>query len=97
MLCVCTVEFELRLKRHTVGQTTLQALLNGVSWLVNVVIDKLQNEIVSGVGDWEILAKHLVQALVLAILGCGVKLEEISERLKLNLQQVRIWNPVLDG
>jgi hypothetical protein len=97
MLCICTVELELRLERHTVGQTTLQTLLDRVAWLVDEVINKLQNEVVSGVCNWEILVEHLEQALILAILGCGVKLEKISERLKLNLQQVRIWNPVLDG
>ena len=34
---------------------------------------------VSGIRNWEILLKHLVEALVLAILGRGVHLEKISE------------------
>jgi hypothetical protein len=97
MLGVSTVKLKLGLKRYTICQTALQTLLDRVAWLIDIVIDELQNKVVSGICDWEILVEHLVQALVLTILGCGVKLEEITERLKLNLQQVRIRDPVLDG
>ena len=41
--------------------------------------DKLQNKVVPGIGDGEILLKHLVQPLVFAILGRGVHLEKVPE------------------
>jgi hypothetical protein len=79
VLGVCTVELKLSLKRYTIRQTTLQTLFDSVSRLVDVIVDKLQNKVVSGVCDREVLVEHLVETLVLTILGCGVKLEEISE------------------
>jgi hypothetical protein len=79
VLGVSTVELKLGLEWYTIRQTTLQTLFDSVSRLVDVIVDKLQNKVVSGVCDREVLVEHLVETLVLTILGCGVKLEEISE------------------
>lgn len=79
MLGVGTVETKLGFQGYTICQTTLQTLLDGVAGLVDIVVDELQNEVVSGICDREILVEHLIEALVLAILGGGVQLEEISE------------------
>ena len=79
VLVVSTVELQFSLQWDTICQTALQALLDRVTWWVDIVVDKLQNEIVSGVGDGEILLEHFVEALVLTILGRSVHLEEVTE------------------
>jgi hypothetical protein len=79
MRIVITVELEFCLQWDTICQTALQALLDRVTWRVDIVVDELQNEIVSGVCDGEILLKHFVKALVLTILGRSVHLKEITE------------------
>ena len=97
MLVVRTVELQLRLEGYAVGQTTLQTLLNRVAGRVNVIIDKLQNEVVPGVRDREVLLEDLVQPLVFTILGRRVHLEEVTERFELHLQQIGIRHPILHG
>jgi len=79
VLRIGAIELQLGLQGHAVRQTALQALLDRVTGRIDVVVDKLENEIVSGIRNWEILLKHLVEALVLTILGRGVHLEKISE------------------
>ena len=79
VLRIGAIELQLGLQGHAVRQTALQALLDRVTGRIDVVVDKLENEIVSGIRNWEILLKHLVEALVLAILGRGVHLEKISK------------------
>ena len=44
----------------------------GFEQRVNIVIDKFQNEIVSGICNGEIFREHLVEAFVFTILGRGV-------------------------
>ena len=96
VLVVRTVELQLRLEGYAVGQTTLQTLLDGVAGRINVIIDKLQNEVVPGVRDREVLLEDLVQPLVFTILGRRVHLEEVTERFELHLQQIGIRHPILD-
>jgi hypothetical protein len=72
VLNVCAVKFQLRLEGYTIRQTTLQALLNRVTRLVDVIVDELQNEVVSGVHNREILVEHTEETLVLTILGRSV-------------------------
>jgi hypothetical protein len=79
VLAVCAIKLKLRLKRYTIRQTTLQTLLNSVSRLVDVIVNELQNKVVSGVRNREILIEHTEETLILAVLGSSVQLEEISE------------------
>ena len=97
VLVVRTVELQLRLEGYAVRQTALQTLLDRVAGRVNVVIDKLQNEVVPGVRDREVLLEDLVQPLVFTILGRRVHLEEVTERFELHLQQIGIRHPILHG
>ena len=96
MLVIGTVQLQLGLQGHAVRKAALEALLDRITRRVDIVVDELQNEIVSGIGNGKILLKHLIQPLVLTILGRGVHLEKIPERFKLYLQQVGIRHPVLD-
>ena len=79
VLVVRAVEFQFGLEGYAVSQTALQTLLNRVAGRVDIVVDELQYEVVTCVGNGKILLKHLVEALVLTILGRGVHLEKISE------------------
>ncbi len=79
VLVVRAIEFQLGFQRNAVRQTALQALFDRIARRVDIVVDKLQNKVVPGIGDGEILLKHLVQPLVFAILGRGVHLEKVPE------------------
>ena len=79
VLVVRAVKLELRLQRDTVRKAALEALLDRITRRVDIVVDELQNEIVPGIRNGEILLKHLVQPLVFTIFGCGVHLEKVPE------------------
>ncbi len=79
VLVVRTIKFQLGLQRDAVCQPAFQTLLDRVTRRVDIIIDELQNEIVPGVRDGKILLEHLVQPLVLTILGRSVHLEKIPE------------------
>ena len=96
VLVVGAIELEFGLQRHAVRESALEALLDRVAGRVDIIVDKLQDEVVPGIGDGEILLEHLVEPLVLAVLGGGVHLEKIPERFKLHLQQIRVGHPVPD-
>ena len=72
MVRVGAIEFKFSFKGDTIRQTALQTLFDRVAGRVNIVIDEFQNEIVSGIGNGEILREHLVEAFVFTILGRGV-------------------------
>ena len=76
---VRAVELQLGFQRNAVRQTALQALLDRVTGRVDIVVDKLQNEIVPGIRDGEIFLEDLVEALVLTVFGRGVHLEKVPE------------------
>ncbi len=92
---VCTIKLQLGLQRHAVGQTTLQTLLNRIAGRVDIVVEKFEHEVIAGVRDREVFREDLVQALIVALLGRSVKLQEVLERLQLHLQKVRIRQRVL--
>ena len=76
VLVVRAIEFQLGFQRNAVRQTALQTLFDRIARRVDIVVDKLQNKVVPGIGDGEILLKHLVQPPRFAILGRGVHLEK---------------------
>jgi hypothetical protein len=79
VLVIGTIELQLRFEWHTIGKATLQTLLDSVARRIDVVVEKLEYEVVSCVGDWEILLEYTIETLVLAVLCCGIHLEEIPE------------------
>ena len=52
---VSTIQFHLGLQRYTIGQSALETLVNGVAWRIDKVIQELKNEIITCVGDREVL------------------------------------------
>ena len=89
MVGVGAVQFKLGLKGYAIGQATLQTLLDGVTGRVDIVIQELKDEIVARIGDREVLGEHLIQTVVHAFLRRSVQLQEVLERLKLYIQEVR--------
>ena len=81
MIRISTIQFQLSLQRHTICQTALQTLVDGVAGRVDIVIQELKNEVITRVGDREVLGEHLIQTVILAFLRRSVQLQEVFERL----------------
>ena len=64
--------------------------------MVDIIVQKFKVEAVAGVGDGEVLHKHLVQSLMTTLFRSRFDLEEIVERLQLNLQKVTIGHLLLN-
>ena len=79
MIRIRTIQFQLSLQRYTIGQTALQTFVNRVAGRVNIVIQELKNEIITRVGDREVLCEHLIQTVILAFLRRSVQLQEVFE------------------
>ena len=79
VLVVRAVKLELRLQRDAVRKAALEALLDRITRRVDIVVDELEDEIISGIRNGEILLKHLVQPLALAVFGRSVHLEKVPE------------------
>ena len=97
MVGIGTIQFHLSLQRHAVGQTALQAFINGIAGRVDIIIEELKHEVVARIGDGEVLSKHLIQAIVLALLWWSVKLEEITEGFQLHVEEIRKRIRILDA
>ena len=96
MVRIGTVKFQLRLERDIVGETAEETLLDGVARGLDEIVQELENVVVTCVGNGEILCKDLIQALVLALLGGSVKLQEVAERLQLDVEKVGVCQRTLD-
>jgi hypothetical protein len=97
MVRISTVEFQLGLERHIVGQTAEQALLDRIAGRINVVVEKRQHVVVACVGNGEILGENFVKTLLLAILWRRIELQEVVEGLELDVEEVRIGKRSLRG
>jgi hypothetical protein len=72
MIGVGAIQLQLSLQGYAIGKTTLQALVNGVTGRVDIVIQELKDEVITRVGDREVLGEHLIQTVVLAFLRRSV-------------------------
>ena len=79
MLRVSTEQLHLCLHRHAVCQTSLKALLDSVARRINVVVQELQDEVITSVCNREVLCENLVQTIILTILWWGIQLKEVAE------------------
>ena len=90
-------KLQLSLEGNAISESTFDALLNAVAGSVDVVVKKFESKVASCVGDGEVFGENLVEAFVLSVVRIGLQLEEILERLKLNIQKIRIFERLLDG
>ena len=82
------IQFQFGLEGHTVRQPAFDALVDGVARGVDEVVQKLQHELVSRIGNGEIFAEYLKQAFRFTVLRVGLQLEELLEGAQLNVQEV---------
>src|SRR5688572_17376365 len=97
MFRICTVQAKFRFERNAVSQTALNALFDGVARRINKVIEEFEHEVVACIGNRKVLCENFVKAFVLAVLRSCLQLEEILERLKLYIQEVRVIDLTFDG
>ena len=90
VLRVIARKLQLSFQGDTIGQTTLDALLDGVARRVDVVVQKLKCEIVAGIRNGEVFLENLEKTLIQAVVRVGFNLEEILKRFQLNVQEIRI-------
>ena len=81
MIRISAIQFQLSLQGYAICESALQTLINGVARRINIIIQELKNEIITCVGDREVLCEHLIQAVILAFLRRSVQLQEVFERL----------------
>ena len=93
---VRAIKLELSLQRHTICETATQTFIYRIARGIDIIIKKLQDKVITGVCNREILCKHLIKPLILTHLGGSVKLEEILERFQLNFQEVRKRKRILN-
>ena len=90
VLRVFTAQFHLGLQWHTISQATFDTLLNGLTRRIDIIIQEFKFEIVSRIRDGKILFEDFVQAFVQTVVGIGFNLEEVFERLDLNVEKIRV-------
>ena len=71
---ISAIQLQLSLQGYAIGETALQTLVNGVAGRVDIVIQELKHEVITRVGDREVLGEHLIQTVVLAFLRRSVQL-----------------------
>ena len=76
---VVAIQSQLGLKRNAEGKTAIDALIDGVLWRVNGIIDELQHEVFAGVGYGKVLRENLEKAFVLPLFSGCFNLEEVPE------------------
>ena len=91
VLRVFATQFHLGFQRHAVSQAALDALLDGIAGRIDVIIQEFEFEIVSRIGDGEILLEDFEQTFVQTVVGVGLDLEEVFERLDLDVEKIRIF------
>ena len=87
---IFATQFHFGLQRNAVSKATLDTLLDGITGRINVIIKEFELEIISCVSDGEILFENFKQPLVKTVVGIGLNLEEVFERLHLNIEEIRV-------
>jgi hypothetical protein len=82
---------EFCLQRNIVGKSSLKTLLNCVLGRIDEVVYEGEFIVVPRVLNRENFLENLIQSLAAAAVRSGFQLEEVLERLELNLQKVRVF------
>ena len=81
MIGILATQTQFGFQRHTIGQTALDALLDGVAGAVNGIVQESQRETVAGILDREVLREYLKESLFTTLLRCTIHLNKIREGL----------------
>ena len=95
MIWICTVEFQLGIERHTVGESPFKTLIRSITGRLNVVIKKLQHKIVAGISNGKVFREDLVQTIALSQFGRSVQLQELPVRFQLHIKKIGIRHRIL--
>jgi hypothetical protein len=79
VLRIRAIKLQLGFQRNAVGKTAFDALLNGITGRIDEIIQELQDKIISGIGDREVLGENLIKPLADPVLRIGLQLEKILE------------------
>ena len=74
MVRIRAVELQFGFQGHGIGKAALETFFHTVARRVNVIVQEFEDKVVARVGYREVLGEHLVQAVILAQFGWGVKL-----------------------
>ena len=89
LILVLADQADLNPERHAISEAQGAALIGGVTGFGQIVADIFQLEILVVALDGEDLAEKRFQAVVLALVGLHIFLEEALIRLDLDVDQVR--------
>ena len=87
---VCTIQLHLGFQGHAIGKPTLKTFLYSITRRINEIIQKLKHEVVAGIRYGKVFGEHLVQTIILALLGWSIQLQEVFEGLQLHVEKIRI-------
>ncbi|CDA21461.1 uncharacterized protein BN496_01375 [Bacteroides sp. CAG:144] len=93
---VGAIKLEFCFQRHTVCESAFQTLIDGVTWRIDIIIEKFEDEVVTGICNREILCKNLIKTFIFTFLGWGVQLQKVFERFQLHFEEIGIWKRILD-
>ncbi len=81
MIGIFATQAQFSLKRHAVGKTALNALLDRIAGRVDTIIQESQSKTIAGILNGEILLEYLEQPLVATLLRSSIHTEKLLERL----------------
>jgi hypothetical protein len=94
VLGIVTTQFQFCLQGNSIGKATFNALLNGISGWIYKVVQKFQNEYISGICNGEVFTENHEKSFAFAFIGGCVKLKKFLERLQLHIEEVGVFNGV---
>ncbi len=97
VLRVRTVELQLGLQGHGIGQSALDTLFDRIARRIDEVIEELQHELVARIRDRKVLVEDLEKSFLLTVLGVRFQLEELAEGAKLDLEEIRVFDLRVGG
>ncbi|EJP33671.1 hypothetical protein HMPREF1146_1669 [Prevotella sp. MSX73] len=81
MIRIRTIQLHLSLQGYAIRQPALKTLINGITRWIDIVIQELKNEIITRIGDREVLCEHLIQSVILAFFRWSIQLQEVFKGL----------------
>ena len=96
MIGVVTDQTQLRLQRHCVSQTAINGFVDGILRWFKEIIDELENEVLTRVGDGEVFSENFVKSFSGTVFYRCIQTKEITERLYLDSQKIRIIDNLIN-
>src|SRR5258705_2348792 len=76
VLGVVTAELQFCLQRHSVGKTSFDTLVQGITRRIHEIIQELENKNIARVGDGEVLTENHEKALAFTLISRGIELKK---------------------